>query len=260
MQTIYMLSNDEKTWLAEVVDYLERHRDIFLSWELSPKSWDIPFTEAREAASRYDRAVYGLRDVLSGYTLHEGYHCTRLTKSEIHHILSDGLQLPNGALLRERIQAIVETGLIEPHIADRLKLENQADEDNRAGLIWFCFFPPHVAGQTGIERFFRSWGGEALYNSHEHDPVTGPILKGIGTPCLIEANVPIASLAPHTFLDNKFARRFLINRGFKTREPIDHEDRAIRPISVLHVRRVIQFPESDFVALTNCDSWTPPLT
>jgi hypothetical protein len=54
-------------------------------------------------------------------------------------------------------------------ILERQKSENQSDEKYRKNMIWFCFFLPKIAGEHGIMRFFRSWGGEALYNSHEKD-------------------------------------------------------------------------------------------
>ncbi len=127
-------------------------------------------------------------------------------------------------------------------------------------MIWFCFFPPKLAGQRGSERLFRSWGGEALYSSHEDDPTTGPILRSIGVPCLIEADVPITSLEVHSFLDVKIIRQFLVNRGLETQEPVHHEDRAKHPIPAYNIRRVIRFSDQVFSTLTNCDQWTPPLT
>jgi hypothetical protein len=255
-----MRLNEETTWPSDVLDYLEQHRNLFLAWELKGAGATSSPEAAREAARKYDTAVYGLRAVLSRHALEGGYHCTRLTKSEIHHIMSNGLQLPNRAMLLARIQAIQDARLIEPYVAERLRSRNQADEPNRAGMIWFCFFPPHLAGQGGIERFFRHWGGEALYNSHERDQLTGPILSSIGTPCLIEADVPIASLEIHSFLDNHVIRQFLINRGLETSESVDHEDRAKYPLPVSNIRRIIQFPEPEFVTLTDCDDWTPPLS
>jgi hypothetical protein len=249
-----MRLNDETTWPVEVLDYLEQHEDLFRGWELRRAGNAI----ASVSGAEYDDAIRGLRVVLGNHTLH-GYHCARLTDAEMNQITSSGMGLPNGTTLHQRIQTILNSGLIEPHIADRLRRENQADESNRVGRIWFCFFPPHIAGQRAIERLLRSWGGEALYNTHEDDPVTGPVLKSIGKPCLVEADVPIASLEIHSSLDDKVARQFLINRGLETGEPVNHEDRAKWPISATHIRRIIQFPEDDFITLTKCNTWKPSL-
>jgi hypothetical protein len=145
--------------------------------------------------------------------------------------------------------------LIDSHTAEYLLNKNQANDDNRAGMIWFCFFPPRIAGQRGIERFFRSWGGEALYNSHEGDTLSGPVLTKIGIPCIIEACVPIGSLAYHGGVDFKLIARFLSKRGLKPDNPLEHEDRAKQPIPAGNIIRIIRFPDPQFVKLTGCDKW-----
>jgi hypothetical protein len=202
--------------------------------------------------------VYGLQDILQLYQI-RGWHCTRLTDEEADSIIEGGMCLPDAAMLARRIERLVQQGLLTRQIAERLKTENQAHETNRAGMVWFCFFAPHIGGESGIERFFRHWGGEALYNLHEDDPLTSPAISCIGTPCLVEANVPISSLEKYGGLDSKVIRRYLISRGLVTREPVDHEDRIKRPLSAEHVRRIIRFPEPDFLSLTGCAEWRIPL-
>jgi hypothetical protein len=101
----------------------------------------------------------------------------------------------------------------------------------------------------------RYWGGEALYNSHDRDPVTGSVLARVGTPCLIEADVPIASMKGPSFLDMKVARQFLMRRGLQSSEPVEHEDRAVEAIPAQNIKRIIRYPERDFIELTRCDRW-----
>jgi hypothetical protein len=250
-----MILSDETTWPHDVVRYLTENHDLFLNWETMEAGRGPTLVCARD----YDCAIYGLRDVLSKYTLH-GYHCTRLHESEIEHIKLNGMQPPNVKLLHKRIRAIQELGIISQESAQHFIANNQAHESYRADMIWFCFFEPHFANQFGIERFFRSWGGEALYNSHEDDPVTGPILRQIGSPCIVEADIPIENLAIHGGLELKVVRRFLVNHGLQTREPMDHEDRANKPINSQNVKRIILFPEKDFISLTKCDEWLPILS
>jgi hypothetical protein len=252
--------NDSTTWPADVTNYLEQHNDLFWAWELEGSGTTSSLAVARARAYQFDRAIYGLQAVLRRYSLEGGYHCTRLTKSEIDHIISNGLQLPSREMLVARIQAIEDAGLVDRNLADRLKSNNQADEDNRAGMIWFCFFSPHVTGQSGIESFFRHWGGEALFNSHERDQSTGPILRKIGTPCVVKAEVPIASLHLQSSLAMHLVRQFLIRKGLKTTEPTDHEDCATYPVRAASICRILQFPEPDFIQLTKCSSWNPPLS
>lgn len=205
-------------------------------------------------AADYDRADAKLHEVLQSYSL-LAWHCTRLTDHEHHCIVREGMRLPNGEMLLRRIVAARADGLLAPDVADLLMAKHQADHPNRVNRIWFCFFPPRIAGESGIGRFFRYWGGEALYGMHEPDPGTGPALRAIGRPCLVEAEVPVASLGRHTYLTIKVARRYLVHQGFETRECMDHEGCALQPLPAAAIRRVITFDDPDFVALTGCDGW-----
>jgi len=168
------------------------------------------------------------------------------------------MQPPSFDTLCQRIDELKKSGRIKSDIAARLRLENQANDNNRAGKIWFCFFPPYLAGESGIERFFRRWGGEALYNLHESDPETGLALTKLGRPCLIEAEVRIDSLRENN-LAFLIYRRYLVNRGYKTVENLDYEDFSTRAILATSIRRPIIFPELDFLRLTGCNSWRTPL-
>lgn len=237
-----------ESWPADLLTYLNRYHDLFLDWET--KATNL-------TAGAYDRAVYGLRDVLQQYAI-MGWHCTRLTEMEITAILSGGMRLPDATMLNQRIDALLAASLVTETIARSLKAKNQAHEKYRAGMVWFCFFPPRFAGESGIGRFFRFWGGEALYNSHERDPETAAAISSVGVPCLIEADVPIAILEPNGGLCFKIVRRFLITRGYQTNEPIDHEDRIKHPLPAENIRRIISFLEPDFVTLTGCDRWDDP--
>ena len=82
------------------------------------------------------------------------------------------MQPPNRQILAERIRRAQADGLVTAEIADRLIAENEADHKFRKGLIWFCFYEPRMKDEGAIARFFRHWGGEALYNSHERIPET----------------------------------------------------------------------------------------
>ncbi len=250
--------NLPSAWPGDVLDYLGRHHALFLDWETGKPGISSSYERALERAKAYDRAIYGLRDALQPYAI-TGWHCTRLTQTEVATIILTGMHLPDATMLTRRIDALLNDGLLTGTIATRLKNENQAYDVNRAGMVWFCFFPPRLTGESGIERLFRHWGGEALYNSHEDDPETGVAIASIGVPCVVEADVPIANLEPAGGLDFKVVRRFLIHRGHRTREPIDHEDHIIRPLPAQNIRRVICFPDPEFIRLIGCDSWVNPI-
>jgi hypothetical protein len=236
-------------WPSDLRECLDRYHDLFLDWEFGPSKF---------TAVEYDLAVYGLEAVLRQYAL-VGWHCTRLTEAEIATIRSNGMQMPDVAMLHRRVDAVVEAGLLPRDLAERLKTKHQADDPWRAGRVWFCFFPPRLAGESGIGRFFRCWGGEALYNSHEDDPRSGAAISTIGVPCIVEAVVPITSLGPHGGLYAKVVRRYLLSHGHRIVEPIDHEDRIIHPLAPTNIRKVICFPSPQFIALTGCAGWERPI-
>ena len=158
-------------------------------------------------------------------------------------------------MLARRIDAVTASGGFTPEIAAQLKAKNQAREPNRAGKISFCFFPPSRVDEIGIGDFFRYWGGEALYNSHDRNRDVAPIIGKVGTPCIVEADVPIAFFPSAVGLAFKVVRRFLISRGFKTGEPVDHADRVTQPLPASAIRRVIRFPSPEFASLTGCETW-----
>ena len=231
------------SWPAALSTYLDEHRDVFRAWEAKSGQVSAPLFEV---------AMHGLRDILPAYDI-RGWHCTRLTDAEVDQVLRDGMHLPNAETLTRRIEALAETSLIEPEIALRLKSEHWAAEENRVGKVWFCFFPPGKADEYGIGPFFRYWGGEALYRCHEGDPVTSSILRHIGTPRLIEADVPIGSLGKYP--DCAIYRRYLVSCGHRSGEPTDFQGYSELPLPAENVRRVISYPERDFYSLTSCAGW-----
>ena len=263
-------------WPAVLRAYLDEHHDLFLAWDTKRQA-QVSAQRRREAPERrlynwpplsaeafgketalalaFDGALSSLWDALQTYEI-LGWHCTRLTKTEAVEILRSGMQLPDAEMLARRIDAVVKDNLIAPDVALRLKSENEAHDKYRAGNVWFCFSPPGNVDEHGIGRFFRHWGGEALYVCHEDDPLTSPVLGRIGTPCLIEVEVPIASLEKSgEGLSWNIALRFLISCGYCSKESTDYEASIVHPLPARNVKRVIPFPDPDFYSLTSCSEW-----
>ena len=233
------------SWPADLVTFLDERHDLFLAWETEP---DQVFGHS------FEEAIDGLQEILRGYEI-VGWHCTRITDTEAENILRGGMELPNAEMLTSRIDALAKAELITPEVARRLKSENRADEKYRAGRVWFCFFPPRRVDEYGIGRFFQHWGGEALYVCHEPDLTTSPVLKRIGTPRLVEAEVPIALLPPIRYPWRTVYLRFLISRGYRTTKPTDHEGYILQPLPAENIRRIVSFPDPDFLSLTGCSEW-----
>lgn len=192
-----MLLEDESTWPPNVVRFLEQHQALF-------DDWHGPASEARVRSRKpgdhsdgprfpwqqHDRALDQFDPLLKPHVLEGGHHCTRLTEAEIEAIRGGGMRLQNAEALSVRIRMIETDGTLSAAAAAALIGNNQADASNRAGKLWFCFFPPHLAGESGTEIFFRYWGGEALSRSHYQHPERGRLLQRIGVPCIVLADVP----------------------------------------------------------------------
>ena len=118
---------------------------------------------------------------------------------------------------------------------------------NRSGLAWFCFTRALLRDESGIERLFRSWGGEALYNSHEDDKKTGPTLAALGKPCIV------------------IARQRLVNawcaiRGIETGDGADFEGCVRADIPGGDIVRIPTLDDPEFRSLTAHDTWDAPLS
>lgn len=261
-----MRLNDVSSWPTEIVRFIEQNQELF-------DDWHGPTAESRDrnrqpgehrigprfSAKVYDQTVNEFQQLLLPHTLESGFHCTRLTPAEIGAIRRGGMQLQNSTSLRSRIAALELAGLIDNDAAAAFSSVNGADDDNRAGMIWFCFFPPHLAGEGAIERLFRYWGGEALYIWHEDDANRSVVLERVGVPSIVVADVPIRLLERNSSLVITLVRRHFQNRGNEIVESARHETYTRFPLPAEAIRRVVCFPEAEFLELTGCERWRNPL-
>lgn len=244
-----MILDDEATWPDEVKTFLKSKGQPLLDYELSMTGKDIDFNPYL-----YDSLHRELTELLAAYQLENAFHCTKLTDDEINYIQQDGMQLPNQDILNTRIDKLEQIGVISPIVSAKLKANNEADDKYRRNILHFVFQSPHFEGEGGIGRFFNSWGGEALYNTHEGDPETGAVLANIGTPCIIQARIPISKMG-RAFFNTKIARIYFKNRGLRTEEPTRHEDHIKQPIPPDDIIAIFQFPEKRFLELSGCQAW-----
>lgn len=240
--------DDPREWPTSLTQFLDGRLASLHGWKTGKTS-----------RPDWDRALADLSYELQPYSL-LGWHCSRLTDAEIDDILHNGMGLPDGTMLERRVDAVVQDGLLNASVAEVLKSRNDADDRFRARKVWFCFFPPRRAEENGIGRFFRHWGGEALYRQHEKDPALSPILADIGTPCLVKAVVPISSLSSKHFgPESAIVKRFLIYRELLPSEAVDYEGYVEKPLSADCLRRILRFPCEAFLDLTGCKEWENPL-
>lgn len=237
------------TWPSILLNFLNDNIEVL------PKalSGDYVFSN-----TIYEKIEPELQKIVKPFCL-KGYHCTRLTDFEISNIISDGMSLQNGKSLKKRIEKLHNMELINSDIVEKLASQNQADDNNRANKLWFCFFEPKKQPKACIERFFKSWGGEALYNSHEDNKETGHVLRKIGVPCIIEADVPILNLCKHSFLTDKLIINFLKNQKYKIKGCPLFESYSEKDILSSNIKNIFLFPSPKFIELSGYNNWNETL-
>jgi len=234
------------TWPDGLREVLDELRPIFRSWELG-----LP----DRSAPTFDAAIRTLGQALMPHTL-RGYHFTRLTEGEADQIRANGLKVLSIELLDRRIATLVAQGALTHAQAQRLLVHNQVRDSNRAGKAWFCFYPAHEVSENGVRSLLGHWGGEALYNFNAEDPELGPALRSLGSPALVEADVPVAFLSTTTKLSLAVSRLDLVHQGIMSGEYRDRfEDYSTKTVEASMVRRVVLHPGNEFLELTLCQQW-----
>jgi hypothetical protein len=188
-----------------------------------------------------------------------GFHCTRLHELEIADILSEGLQPLSAAFLERRIQRLTALGTFRHAIGERLCAEHEAPDSGRAGMVWFVFSRSLLRDETSMSRFFRSWGGEALYWRHEEDPETGPVLRRVGVPCIVEAALAAHTLGTIMPVAERVVTVYLRRRRVRTAERSEMEGWSPVAVGPERIRRIVRLGERDFARLTRCHRWEDPL-
>jgi hypothetical protein len=169
------------------------------------------------------------------------------------------MHLPDSDKLQERVERLIAQNVLKEMDAKELLKDNEAAEPSRKDRLWFTFFPPKLASEHGIGRFFRSWGGEALYNSHESNAVTGQVLQGIGTPCIIEALLPIDGFQDYS-LPIRFTKEYMRYAKITNDRLDEYEGDLKVPLNPENIAAIHLFPGARFSELSGCDNWRQPLS
>ena len=249
------------TWPTTVVKRLERARNAFDKFEagritfeercehepmLKYTPWNNPHQDERDETVRDLDA-----DLAGGHLL--GYHCTRLHRDEVAAIQKGGLSILTPELVTARVQARLSAGDISPQEAAALLGRNRTNEEYRIGRVWFAFTTSLLRQESGIHRLFRSWGGEAIYADHEEGGQAGPVLRTIGSPCIIEAKVPIGDLEVFPSIGEIVVRRFFSKVDVPSEHSVECEGHVRTDVKGIH--RVVLRNDPSFEALTGCSAW-----
>lgn len=205
----------------------------------------------------WNKVLKACNEALAGRYL-TGFHATRLTESEREEISSNGLRILSPALLADRLNGIADK--VPNDVLDSLRTRNQACREYRAGKTWFCFTRALLLQEGGVGRFFRLWGGEALYQCHQNDTTTGRVLRELGKPCIVVARVPIAKILGTVSVGQRLVNAWCAKRGIKTADGADFEGCINADIPGRDIIHIVTLDDPEFRLLTRHDTWRNPLS
>lgn len=188
-----------------------------------------------------------------------GHHCTRLTEYEINNVKGGFLERNSQSLVNSRIDMACKNGLISANDAIALKAKNQAGESNRIDRLWFVFTDGTLKDEGDVERFFRNWGGESLYNYHEDDPVTGPLLQTIGTPAILQCKVPVREINAFGSVAERLVNYWLTSHGVNCDYDGEFDGLIETDLSGANILSISVLGSPEFERLTQHQNWRNPL-
>ncbi|HET9177392.1 MAG TPA: hypothetical protein VFQ24_03455 [Terriglobia bacterium] len=245
---------DPLTWPGALCNVLTNSKDVLSDYEARMREVDrIPgerfrFPKSEIADGR--RKVVERANVFVAAARILGFHCTRLLPYEAESVRQEGLKLSSPEFLRDRIERAVKEDHLPRALADALLEKNQADDPNRLGMVGFVNARSLLKNVSCVHRFFESWGGEGLYNSHEDDHITGPVLKQIGEPHVVVAALPAKALHTGSELGEYFINAFLRSIGLRTKGYAEFESYVTKPVSKEQILAVIGSSDWRFTLLT----------
>lgn len=127
----------------------------------------------------------------------KGYHCTRLISDQ--EVKEKGLLILS---LERQIQRVKNT--LVDHGASESELNyfyssvrNYNNQMQREGKVAFCLNRFLFEMESGCERFFKYFGGEAIYRAFENkkENKIERLLRKTGSPMIVHCNVPFHDIA-----------------------------------------------------------------
>ncbi len=185
-----------------------------------------------------------------------GYHCTRLLDFEISDIKNNGMQLLSVALIKNRLEEAVTRNYISEELALYLLSKNQCADEFRQGRLWFVCGVSILKVEGFVVRLLKSWGGEALYNSHEIDDFSGTALRNIGTPCIIRCMLVPDQLQLYIkCIGEKIEEAFLQKHGICTPNNPQFDTHMRQPLPPKQILKIIEIGDPEFLTITDYVCW-----
>lgn len=259
--------DEEATWPPKVIRLLLDNQELITAYEereryLSGLSASQHIAAGFPENSYRDKRaglVSQIDDIVSEFSI-IGYHATRLIAHEASNLAGGMLEVLSLELVRRRIDQARSSGFLSAEDAEALLASSLAGDisephGKRIGMIWMVFFKSLVC-TDGLYRIFRYWGGEATYWAHEESEM-GKTLMGIGSPALLQCEVPISDLNAFGPIGERFIAAFMERRDLRCVNGYEFEAYSRKPAKV---RRVIAWGTKEFDDLTRHAEWSLQLS
>lgn len=259
-------ADDEETWPEEALELLEEGLESILACEAFDRDLERRYQEEGDLKARFnpppnphedarETLLDQLQVLLEPFDI-VGYHCTRLLDQEALYIKQHGLTPLSHELVRRRLDAAVQAGHLNQQTASELYDGALLDEaiGRRLGMTWFVFCRNTLREEHGLYRFFKYWGGEAVYVRPEHQEL-GQKLASFGTPSIVVTSVPIAGLQTFCPIAERMLRVFIAHRNL----PLDHdhefEGHVQAPVRGTRILQLLTPRDDEFERLTCYSTW-----
>jgi len=239
------------TWPEEFLEVVEkRKKDLkgFLEErsridKLAREDISLRYNRPKNAYSEtWSKSIAILDTILKKYEI-IGFHCTRLTEEEILNVLENGLQPLKKDFAVSRIEKVFNNSLISKELRDEIIEKEELTADNRTGMVYVFHCTSTLREESGLNKLFGFWGGEAIYmylkNSRE--------LKTIGKSCIVLASINIQDLSIFFELSERMIKFYFDN----SYDP--DTDTSLK--SNVKVIKVIKREEPIFEDLTGIQNW-----
>ena len=263
--------DDVGSWPSDFLNVVAENRNLFIRHHKEEKlidrlaESDVAFRIERPEnrhKNEYKKILSRLSAILQGHKV-MGYHCTRLTDSEIQCIKESGLKVLTDNLIAVRLNDALTEGVLPreayEHISNSDTLKKSVSDQGqgrRKGMIWFVASKETLKQSGSVYRFFKFWGGEALYNNHEADKKISPYLKSIGVPCIIKASIPFSEgQHPIEYYVENFICRDIFDEIRCSQYSDELNIYVKRNLCFTEILEVITVTDPRFEQLTNYMKW-----
>lgn len=260
---------DYHSWPQDFRQTVSQNEHLVLSYHQERKRLDAlcendVILRCRRPANVYEADYKQLMTDLDGILSTNsiiGYHCTRLTPFEMTAVKDDGIRTLCTSLIKERIQqAFKDKWLTQPEY-DRLQMSPTIQDNlgnkngHRTGKIWLCPNRSTLRNSGAVHRFFRSWGGEAIFKGQADQMIIHAVNK-IGLPCIVKCHMAFPDIESfHTSHAERFVSRF-VSGSIEYPCPSPVFDMSIgRDLKADQVLDLIDISNPAFAKLTDYETW-----